>query len=169
VVKGHWNCLRLTDREGLEHLRVVVGRKRLEYTCAGVELIHQFRRKEVRIASKASAAAAGYALKIGLNRIGVGGLQPCPVESVPHAVVRVDSVVNLDDDQVSLSCCSTTGVRLLGNRTIEQFVEVCVPGSNTHFVQRQERTGVGVPTVSYKAQASFDETTSCGCAGSTVR
>jgi hypothetical protein len=91
------------DGEGLKHLRVVVGQKEAGIPArAGVELIDQVRREQVRVAEhQRPLRLRRIRVEDGVDGVGVGGLQAgVLLEAVPDAVVRVDGVVDLDHDQV---------------------------------------------------------------------
>ncbi len=91
------------DGKGLERLRVIV---RLEDArvpaCAGVELIHEVRAEDVRVAHNQRALwLRRIGVKDGVDRIRPFRLQArILLKAVPDAVVGVDGVVDLHHDQV---------------------------------------------------------------------
>ena len=91
------------DGEGLEDLSVVVRQEEARVpACAGVELVDEIGREEVGVAGDQRALRLRrVGVEDRIDGVGVCGLQAgILLEAVPDAVVRVDGVVDLEDDEV---------------------------------------------------------------------
>ena len=88
---------------------------------------------------------------MGLMRVGVGGLQAgVLLEAVPDAVVRVDGVVDLEDDQVlAVAVVQRLGALVGAAGAVEQVGRgsACRVAARRWRRAGQESTGVGVPAV----------------------
>ena len=140
------------DGESCQHLRVVVGQKEAGVPArAGVELIDQVRREEVRIAGdQRPLRLRRVGVEDRVDRVGVGRLQAgVLLEAVPDAVVCIDGVVDLEHDKVFAVGVVQRLRALVGAAgTIEKMCCGLRAGQYAPLASSgQERTGVGVPGV----------------------
>ena len=110
VVKATDGCKRRVVGARLEHngkirlnLGVVVWLEDARIPArSGIELVDQIRREQMGVAnSQCVLRLRRVGIEDGVDRIGIGGLQArVPLEAIPYAVVGVDGVIDLDDDEI---------------------------------------------------------------------
>ena len=112
------------DGEGIEHLRVVVGQKQARIPAhARVELIDHIRRENTRVPEhQRPLRLRRIRVEDRIDRIGVCRLQAgILLEAVPDAIVCIDGVVDLDDDQIfAVAVVHRLGSNVRATRAVEE-------------------------------------------------
>ena len=158
-----------------EHLRVVVRQKEAGIPArARVELIHQIRREQVRVAHhQRPLRLRRVRVEDRVDRIGVRSLQSgVLLEPVPDAVFRIDRVVDLEHDQI-LAVAVVQRLRPLvrAARAVKQVGRGLRTSQQRRHSHPADKRAQASACLQYCCRArtySGRNSGSCGCAGRTV-